>query len=197
MINCIEGIQEAIIRNLPKNSAPFIIISITMVLTLLGSFPLLLLPCFEIVESKADKKENRFFVTDPYRFWTRTLQVLVIAVLGFFIPEFGSINAIIGSLTGVIVSQLIPAVLHLVVIKRTKGLWWWIEDWIIIVVFTLVMIICTGSSVIDLIHKLKNCIVCFILIRMEGISGDTYDLMCFEMVNQLVFSEYHVLVIDR
>lgn len=132
------------------------IISITMVLTLLGSFPLLLLPCYEILESKAEKKENKLFVTDPFRFWTRTLQVVCISLLGYFIPEFGSINAIIGSLTGVIVSQLIPAVLHLIVFKKTQGVWLWIEDWIIVILFTLVMIICTGSSVIDLINKLKH-----------------------------------------
>ena len=54
----IEGIQEAIIRNLPKNGIAFIIISITMILTLLGSFPLLLLPCFEIIESKAREQKK-------------------------------------------------------------------------------------------------------------------------------------------
>ena len=127
-----------------------------MILTLLGSFPLLLLPCFEIIESKANKKENMLFVTDSYRFWTRTLQVVAISLLGFFIPEFGSINAIIGSLTGVIVSQLIPAILHLVVFQRKQGIWRWIEDWLIIIVFTCVMVICTGSSIIDLINKLKH-----------------------------------------
>lgn len=169
-----------------------------MILTLLGSFPLLLLPCFEIIESKANKKENKLFVTDSYRFGTRTLQVVVISLLGFFIPEFGSINAIIGSLTGVIVSQLIPAILHLVVFKRKQGIWRWIEDWLIIIVFTCVMVICTGSSVIDLINKLKHYIclfshlfshlfhLLFHFIDMSFITGDTYDLLCFEMVNSIV-----------
>lgn len=55
-----------------------------------------------------------------------------------------------------IVSQLIPAFLHLKAIGTKKGVWYAIEDWIVIVLFIGVMIICTGSSVIDLINKLKK-----------------------------------------
>ncbi|OAO12029.1 Transmembrane amino acid transporter protein [Blastocystis sp. ATCC 50177/Nand II] len=149
-------VQEAVIFNMKKDSLPFILVSITMVLTLLGSFPLLLLPCFEIMEANHEKKENRLFVTDGYRFWTRTAQVVIITLIGYFIPVFSSINAIIGSLTGVIVSQLVPAFLHLKAIGSKKGMWLVIEDWIVIVVFIGVMIICTGSSVVDLINKLKH-----------------------------------------
>lgn len=96
--------QEAVIFNLKKDSVPFILVSVTMVLTLLGSFPLLLLPCFEIVEAsrgscehsplRIEKKENRLFVTDAYRFWTRTAQVVTVTLIGYFIPVFSSINAI-------------------------------------------------------------------------------------------------------
>lgn len=96
--------QEAVIFNLKKDSVPFILVSVTMVLTLLGSFPLLLLPCFEIMEanrggcgqspSHLEKKENQLFVTDAYRFWTRTAQVVIVTLIGYFIPVFSSINAI-------------------------------------------------------------------------------------------------------
>ena len=44
-------VQEAILLNLPGNSLAYYAVAITMVLTLLGSFPLLLLPCFEILET--------------------------------------------------------------------------------------------------------------------------------------------------
>ena len=60
-----------------------------------------------------------------------------------------------------IVSQLIPAFLHLKAIGTKKGVWCAIEDWIVIVLFIGVMIICTGSSVIDLINKLKKWRVCY------------------------------------
>lgn len=60
-----------------------------------------------------------------------------------------------------IVSQLIPAFLHLKAIGTKKGVWYAIEDWIVIALFIGVMIICTGSSVIDLINKLKKWRVCY------------------------------------
>ena len=98
-------VQEAILLNLPGNSFAYYAVSITMVLTMLGSFPLLLLPCFEILETNVrmsfelgltpeNKKENRFFVTDAKRFWSRTIQVLVITILAYLVPKFDSINAI-------------------------------------------------------------------------------------------------------
>ena len=46
-----QHVKEAILLNLPGNSFAYYAVAITMVLTLLGSFPLLLLPCFEILES--------------------------------------------------------------------------------------------------------------------------------------------------
>ena len=49
-------VKEAILLNLPNNSFAYYAVAITMVLTLLGSFPLLLLPCFEILESHIGKK---------------------------------------------------------------------------------------------------------------------------------------------
>ena len=116
-----------------------------------------MLPCFEIIEASVENKtENRFFVTDRFRFWTRTCQVFVVSLLGYLIPEFGSINAIIGSFTAVIVSQLLPAILHLVVFKKSQGWWLFIEDCLIIAVFTVVLFLCTGLSIADLVRKMKN-----------------------------------------
>ena len=59
-------------------------------------------------------------------------------------------------------SQLVPAFLHLKAIGSKKGVWFVIEDWIVIVVFIGVMFICTGFSIVDLIHKLKHFILCFL-----------------------------------
>ena len=53
-------------------------------------------------------------------------------------------------------SQLIPAALHLVAVGKKQGLWLWIEDIIILILFFLVMVICTYSSVIDMINQLKS-----------------------------------------
>jgi singapore isolate B (sub-type 7) whole genome shotgun sequence assembly, scaffold_15 len=49
-------VQEAILLNLPGNSLAYYAVAITMVLTLLGSFPLLLLPCFEILETNISER---------------------------------------------------------------------------------------------------------------------------------------------
>ena len=48
----LEGISDAILMNLPQDSFYYIIIAITMLITLWGSYPLLLLPCFQILETK-------------------------------------------------------------------------------------------------------------------------------------------------
>ena len=37
--------------NLPQDSLYYIIIAITMLITLWGSYPLLMLPCFQILET--------------------------------------------------------------------------------------------------------------------------------------------------
>ena len=213
----LDGIKDAILMNLPQDSLYYIIIAITMLITLWGSYPLLLLPCFQILETNKRlifyisfnwlaHRDGKFFVKDAYRFWTRTIQVVLLTVLGFYIPIFSSINAInilefkwrylrfpslsIGSFTGVVVSQLIPAALHMVAVGKKQGLWLWMEDIIILTLFFFVMVICTYSSVVDMIHQLKSSwIVCYKSIsfcNMSDISGDAYDLMCFEMVNMIV-----------
>ncbi|CBK21918.2 uncharacterized protein [Blastocystis hominis] len=100
-----NGIHGAILMNLPQDSLYYIIIAITMLITLWGSYPLLLLPCFQILETNKRlifyiafnwlaHRDGKFFVKDAYRFWTRTIQVVLLTVLGFYIPIFSSINAI-------------------------------------------------------------------------------------------------------
>ena len=62
---------------------------------------------------------------------------------------------LLGRVTGVVVYQLLPVALHLRVFKKKHGLWLYIEDWIVLVLFTFVLIICTASSVIDMIDEMK------------------------------------------
>ena len=50
-------VQQAILMNLPGDSFAYYAVAATMVLTLLGSFPLLLLPCFEILETTVRKND--------------------------------------------------------------------------------------------------------------------------------------------
>lgn len=59
----------------------------------------------------------------------------------------------VGSFTGVVVSQLLPALLHFKVIGTRNGLWRAVEDWIILVLFFGVMIICTYSAVASMIRN--------------------------------------------
>ena len=185
-----QGLQYTVLLNLPGNSFAYYAVAATMVLTLLGSFPLLLLPCFEILETNVrkyemkewlieNKHENRLFVTDSTRFWSRTLQVVLITILAYFVPKFDSINAInILCILLLLFSWLFYLVVSLELLflnycllfcilrwlghemvcgKRLKkhGLWLYIEDWIVLVLFTFVLIICTASSVIDMIDEMK------------------------------------------
>lgn len=52
-----KHVQQAILMNLPGNSFAYYAVAATMVLTLLGSFPLLLLPCFEILETEMSRRD--------------------------------------------------------------------------------------------------------------------------------------------
>ncbi|KNB45562.1 hypothetical protein JH06_2422 [Blastocystis sp. subtype 4] len=54
-----QGLQYTVLLNLPGNSFAYYAVAATMVLTLLGSFPLLLLPCFEILETNVRKYEMK------------------------------------------------------------------------------------------------------------------------------------------
>ena len=55
-----------------------------------------------------------------------------------------------------LVVPLIPAALHLVVIGKKQGLWLWIEDIFLLILFFVIMIVCTYCSVEDMINKLNN-----------------------------------------
>lgn len=67
-----------------------------------------------------------------------------------------SLDFVIGSFTGVVVSQLLPVALHLRVFKKKHGLWLYIEDWIVLILFSVVLVICTASSVIDMVNDMKS-----------------------------------------
>ena len=54
-----QGLQYTVLLNLPGDSFAYYAVAATMVLTLLGSFPLLLLPCFEILETNIRKYEMK------------------------------------------------------------------------------------------------------------------------------------------
>lgn len=60
---------------------------------------------------------------------------------------------LLGSFTGVVVSQLLPALLHFKVIGTRNGVWKAVEDWVILVLFFGVMIICTYSAVVSMIRN--------------------------------------------
>lgn len=52
-----NGLQYTVLLNLPGNSFAYYAVATTMVLTLLGSFPLLMLPCFEILETEMSRRD--------------------------------------------------------------------------------------------------------------------------------------------
>lgn len=64
-----------------------------------------------------------------------------------------SLDFVIGSFTGVVVSQLLPALLHFKVIGTRGGVWRAVEDWVIVILFFGVMIICTYSAVVSMIKN--------------------------------------------
>ncbi|KAK8799537.1 hypothetical protein WA158_006086 [Blastocystis sp. Blastoise] len=150
------GVQSNILRNLDPTSVDTSIISIAMMVSCLGQYPLTLLSVFEIVETPIHhRKENSLFVTDCGRVSSRILQVILLSVISLLIPFFGSILSFIGSFTSMMVELVLPSLLNIMgysYFKSKHAHLKLIADSLFFTFFAILMIICTYFSFIDLIN---------------------------------------------
>lgn len=211
-----QGLQYTVLLNLPGDSFAYYAVAATMVLTLLGSFPLLLLPCFEILETNIrkyemkewlieNKRENRLFVTDSTRFWSRTLQVVLITILAYFVPKFDSINAInILCILLLLFSWLFYLVVSLELLFLNYCLLFCILRWLghemvcgkrlKIGLFWCCSLEWWSSAPILLLFQWLETFRLFLIIIMSSVPGRVYDLLCFEIINSIVsfISPFHL-----
>ena len=154
------GIQGNIALNLDKTSISSIIISVSMLISCLGNYPLQFLGILEILEAGfQNKTTNRLFVTDKNRILCRVIQAIIISIISLYVPYFSKVFGIIGAFTISITGIIIPVLLNLLWSHRVKKPLTtseYIFDYILLIIFTIIMFICTYYSVMDLVESLIN-----------------------------------------
>lgn len=81
-----------ILAALPSSSIWNTIISVLMVITCMGSFPLYLGPVHELFDGRCGKvKTNRFFITNPQYVSYRVVEVCGLSVLAFIFNDFKAV----------------------------------------------------------------------------------------------------------
>ncbi|KAK8793467.1 hypothetical protein WA158_004826 [Blastocystis sp. Blastoise] len=153
-----EGLKDNVLLNLKSGSAESIIVSILMVITCGGNYPLLLLGIYEITEySMPASDPKRFFIQGNKRYLSRYIQVLCITIVSILVPYFGVILNFIGSFTSTLAGQILPAILYLTYIKKSKlkvTTWEKVFNYIFICIFSVIMVTCTVLSLIDLVKSI-------------------------------------------
>ena len=77
---------------LPEKSVYNVIVSILMVVTCIGSFPLYLAPAHVVVEgSWGEPKMNRYFITSPRFVFFRIVETALVSVVAKLLPSFSAI----------------------------------------------------------------------------------------------------------
>ena len=87
-----NGVPGNILAALPSSSIWNTIISVLMVITCMGSFPLYLGPVHELFDGRCGKvKTNRFFITNPQYVSYRVVEVCGLSVLAFIFNDFKAV----------------------------------------------------------------------------------------------------------
>ncbi|KAK8829768.1 hypothetical protein WA577_001162 [Blastocystis sp. JDR] len=150
-----NGVPGNILAALPSSSIWNTIISVLMVITCMGSFPLYLGPVHELFDGRCGKvKTNRFFITNPQYVSYRVVEVCGLSVLAFIFNDFKAVLNFIGSSTAVLVNCILPALIHFYLLKKKLSFTWKCVDWIVIVLTSILMVICTIVSFKELVHSI-------------------------------------------
>lgn len=77
---------------LPEKSFYNVVVSVLMVVTCIGSFPLYLSPTHEVIEgSWGEPKTNRYFITSPRFVLFRVIETILVSVVAKLLPSFSAI----------------------------------------------------------------------------------------------------------
>ena len=150
-----DGIADNILRAIPDDSIWNMIISVLMVVTCMGSFPLYLGPIHELFDGRCGAvKTGKYFISTPVYVWLRVIEVVAISVLAFLFDNFRAVLNFIGSSTAILVCNILPALIHFLFLRKTLNKLWIVVDWLIIIVMAVVMVICTSISFKELMDTL-------------------------------------------
>lgn len=87
-----DGIADNILRAIPGSSVWNMIISVLMVVTCMGSFPLYLGPIHELFDGRCGAvRAGRYFISTPAYVWMRVIEVAAISVLAFLFDNFRAV----------------------------------------------------------------------------------------------------------
>lgn len=87
-----DGIADNILRAIPNDSVWNMIISVLMVVTCMGSFPLYLGPIHELFDGRCGAvKAGKYFISTPVYVWLRVVEVCAISVLAFLFDNFRAV----------------------------------------------------------------------------------------------------------
>lgn len=87
-----DGIADNILRAIPNDSVWNMVISVLMVVTCMGSFPLYLGPIHELFDGRCGPvKTGTYFISTPVYVWMRVVEVAAISILAFLFDNFRAV----------------------------------------------------------------------------------------------------------
>ena len=87
-----NGVPGNILAAIPSESIWNMIISVLMVVTCMGSFPLYLSPIHELFDGRLGKiTTGKYFITSGGHVLFRVIEVIAISVFAFFFNDFKSV----------------------------------------------------------------------------------------------------------
>ncbi|KAF2289573.1 hypothetical protein GH714_037225 [Hevea brasiliensis] len=125
--------RDIITLNLPHNWST-IAVQIGLCLGLVFTFPIMVHPVHEIVEGKLENSEwyqklyyddsgNTTIVGKFGRYVSRSILIIVLAFLASFVPGFGVFASLVGSTVCALISFVLPATFHLILLGPSLHFW--------------------------------------------------------------------------
>lgn len=133
-----SGTRDIITLNMGRNWVTFIV-QVALCLNLFFTFPLMMNPVHEVVESRVNGGQYSFFL--------RSLSVLLTTIVALLVPNFADFLSLVGSSVCCALGFVLPAAFHLIACRKDCSLGQVIADVLIIGFGMVFAVIGTISSV--------------------------------------------------
>mmetsp|Transcript_14359 Transcript_14359/g.13937 ORF Transcript_14359/g.13937 Transcript_14359/m.13937 type:complete len:189 (+) Transcript_14359:1105-1671(+) len=152
-----ENIGDLVTENLPHNNLTSAVL-LFYAIGLLGTYPLAMMPAFEVIENSSCFKNMRTSEKIPKlkSLIMRTMMVLFTALIASIIPKFGLFISLIGAFTCTALAFILPVLMYNSVFSDALTLKRKIFHWFILVFGTMCGMISFTLSSIDLINAFGN-----------------------------------------
>ncbi|KAL3140382.1 hypothetical protein ABBQ38_004643 [Trebouxia sp. C0009 RCD-2024] len=155
-----EETRDIITLNLPHDWTT-VAVKLALCLGLLFTFPVMMVPVFEILERSLKQKESfkhnySSKGQSAVIAGVRIALVLLIALVAAGVPGFGLFIALIGSLACASLSFIVPALCHLILFKSDLN-WFWKGKDVFLIIFGTVGAVCgSAQAIIDIVKALRQ-----------------------------------------